>query len=375
MSKLEKLWYTRCGVPTPTGIAVQLGWIEEEFAKDGIQLDSVLDNADPNVRESHYDHKLDNSFRQGGSVPAIWARAAGRDTRLLGLTWTAESQLLLALPDSKIRSVKDLKGRRLGVATRPKDKIDFWKATTLRAYQLALETEGLGLEDVELVDIVRAEGSFERVRPGGRQGFRDASEPVSASASASAGDRSLEAAALEAGKVDVIFHKGSRGAQLADEIGARTVFDVWKHPATRGRANNHSPRTLTVDGALADNHPEVVARIVRRVLEAGQWAADHRAEAIAYVARETNSSERWVTTAYGADVNEHLRTELEDSSLEALAEFTTFLFEHRFLPQNFDVRKWADPRPLAAAKKALGAIPASASSQRRKSAAPAAGAP
>ena len=353
-------------MPTPTGIAVQLGWIEEEFAKDGIKLDSVLDNADPNVRESHYDHKLDNSFRQGGSIPAIWARAAGRDTRLLGLTWTEESQLLLALPESKIRSVKDLKGRRLGIATRPKDKIDFWNATTLRAYQLALETEGLGLKDVELVDIVREEGSFERVRPG-RQGFNDVSQPAS--------ERSLEAAALKDGKVDVIFHKGSRGAQLADELGARTIFDIWKHPATRGRANNHSPRTLTVDGALADNHPDVVARIVRRVLEAGQWAADHRAEAIAYVARETNSPERWVTTAYGADVNEHLRTDLEESSLDALGEFTTFLFEHQFLPQNFDVRQWADPRPLAAAKKALLTLPASASSQSGKSARRAVAAP
>ncbi|MFL5306140.1 MAG: ABC transporter substrate-binding protein [Polyangia bacterium] len=357
MSKLEKLWYTRCGVPTPAGIAVQLGWIEQEFAKDGIQLDSVLDNADPSVRESHYDHKLDNSFRQGGSVPAIWARAAGRDTRLVGLTWTAESQLLLSLPESKIRSVKDLKGRRLGVATRPKDKIDFWNATTLRAYQLALQTEGLDLKDVELVDIVRQEGSFERARPG-RQGFRDDATPAS--------EDSLEAAALKADEVDVIFHKGSRGAQLADEIGARTVFDLWKHPATRGRANNHSPRTLTVDGALADNHPDVVARIVRRVLEAGQWAADHRAEAIAYVARETNSPERWVTAAYGPDVNEHLRTDLEESSLDALAEFTTFLYEHRFLPQNFDVRKWADPRPLAAAKAALGELPAAAAGQSRK---------
>jgi ABC-type nitrate/sulfonate/bicarbonate transport system substrate-binding protein len=347
MSKLEKLWYTPCGVPTPTGIAVQLGWIAEEFAKDGIDLGSVLDNPDPGVRESHYDHKLDNSFRQGGSVPAIWARAAGRDTRLVGLSWTAESQLLLALPDSKIRSVKDLKGRRLGIATRPKDKIDFWKATTLRAYLLALETEGLGLGDVEIVDIVREQGSFEIRRTLDAQG-----SPVFV---ADAAQRSLEAAALKEGKVDVIFHKGSRGAQLAHEIGARTIFDVWKHPATRDRANNHSPRTFTVDGALADNHPDVVARIVRRVLEAGQWAADHRAEAIAYVARETGSAERWVTTAYGPDVNQHLRTDLEESSLDALGEFTTFLFEHGFLPQNFDVRQWADPRPLAAAKTALAA--------------------
>ncbi len=342
MSKLDKLWYTRCGVPTPTGIAVQLGWIEEEFARDGITLGCVLDDADPSVRESHYDHKLPNSFRQGGSIPAIWARADGRDTRLLGLTWTEESQLLLTLPESGIRSVKDLKGRRLGIATRPKDKIDFWRATTLRAYLLALETVGLGEKDVELVELPRAHASFDTA-PVGRQGF---------SQSARRADQQLEVAALRDGHVDVIFHKGSRGAELAHEIGAHTVFDIWKHPETRHRANNHSPRTLTVDGALADNHPDIVARIVQRVLQAGQWAAEHWAEATAYVARETSSSERWVTAAYGADVNQHLQTELDDKSLDALGEFTTFLFEHGFLPHNFDVRAWADPRPLNAARAA-----------------------
>ncbi len=352
MSKLEKLWYTRCGVPTPTGIAVQLGWIEEEFARDGITLGCVLDAADPNVRESHYDHKLPNSFRQGGSIPAIWARADGRDTRLLGLTWTEESQLILALPDSKIRSVKDLKGRRLGIATRPKDQIDFWRATTLRAYLLALETVGLGEKDVELVELPRAHASFEAA-PAGRQGFSPSA--------AGAGERQLEVAALRDGRVDVIFHKGSRGAELAHEIGARTVFDIWKHPDTRHRANNHSPRTLTVDGALADNHPDIVARIVQRVLQAGQWAAEHRAEATAYVARETSSSERWVTAAYGGDVNQHLRTELDEASLDALGEFTTFLFDHGFLPHNFDVRAWADPRPLAAARASGATLSASSS--------------
>jgi len=338
MSKLEKLWYTRCGVPTPTGIAVQLGWIEEEFAPDGITLGSVLDDADPKVRESHYDHKLDHSFRQGGSIPAIWARSTGRDTRLVGLSWTEESQVILALPGSKIRSVKDLNGRRLGIATRPKDKIDFWKATTLRAYLLALETEGLGKDDIELVELPRAQSSFEAPRAG-RQGF---SPPIA--------EQPLEATALRDGTVDVIFHKGARGAELASALGAHTVFDLWKHPATRRRANNHSPRTLTVDGALADNHPQVVARIVRRVLQAGQWAAEHPAEAIAYVARETGSAERWVKAAYGADVNQHLRTELEPASLDALSEFTTFLFAHGFLPRDFDVRAWADPRPLEAAR-------------------------
>jgi ABC-type nitrate/sulfonate/bicarbonate transport system substrate-binding protein len=68
------------------------------------------------------------------------------------------------------------------------------------------------------------------------------------------------------------------------------VFDLWKHPDPRARANNHSPRTLTVDAHLLDNHPDIVSRIVRRVLLAGQWAEDHRDEAIQYLAREAIAS-------------------------------------------------------------------------------------
>jgi ABC-type nitrate/sulfonate/bicarbonate transport system substrate-binding protein len=220
MSKLETLWYTRCPVPTPVGIAVQLGWIEQEFAADGIKLGSVRDSSDRSVRASHFDHNLDNSFRQGGSIPAIWARAAGRETRLIGLTWTDESQVILSLPESKIRSVKDLKGRRLGIATRPNDRIDFWKATTLRAYLAALALEGLTERDVELIEIPRAETSFDRP---GQLGQAFGAEQL------------LEVQALKTGKVDVIFHKGSRGLEVADAIGAHVVFDLWKHPDPRAR--------------------------------------------------------------------------------------------------------------------------------------------
>lgn len=293
MSNLEKLWYTRCPVPTGVGIAVQLGWIQEEFARDGIEIGSIFDSQDRAVRESHFDHKVANSFRQGGSVPAIWARAAGRKTRVVGLTWTDEAQVLLALPESKIRNIKDLKGRRLGIATRPNDIIDFWKATTLRAYLVTLGLEGLTEKDVEIVEIPRHETSFDN-RGAWGQG-RGASQL-------------LEVDALKSGKVDVIFHKGSRGLEVAHEIGAHVVFDVWKHPDPRARANNHSPRTLTVDAELAENHPDIVARIVRRVIQAGEWAEKNPARAIEYLAKETGSTEAWVRAAYGEDANRHLIT-------------------------------------------------------------------
>ncbi len=338
MSKLETLWYTRCPVPTPVGIAVQLGWIEEEFTREGIKLESIRDSDDRAVRQSHYDHKVANSFRQGGSVPAIWARAAGRDTRLVGLTWTDESQVILSRPESGIRTIKDLKGRRLGIATRPNDIIDFWKATTLRAYLVALALEGLTDKDVEIVEIPRVETSFERPGQLGQ---------------GPGADELLEVKALRRGDVDVIFHKGSRGLEVADAIGAHVVFDIARHPDARARANNHSPRTLTVDASLAEDHPDVVSRILRRVLLAGQWAEQNPAQAFDYLARETGSTEKWVRAAYGERANEHLKTDLRESSIDALADFTQFLHERGFLPNRVDVRAWVEPRPLEAATRAL----------------------
>ena len=76
---LDRLWYTRCPVPTPLGLASQLGWFLDEFRDDGIGVFTLQEADQVSLRESHYDHHLTNSFRQGGNVPAIWARARTLD--------------------------------------------------------------------------------------------------------------------------------------------------------------------------------------------------------------------------------------------------------------------------------------------------------
>ena len=72
---LRTLYYTRCAVPTPLGIAARLGWFTEEFARDGIDVKVVVESDNVAAREAHYDHSVDNLFRLGGSIPALWANA------------------------------------------------------------------------------------------------------------------------------------------------------------------------------------------------------------------------------------------------------------------------------------------------------------
>jgi ABC-type nitrate/sulfonate/bicarbonate transport system substrate-binding protein len=340
---LDTLWYTRCPVPTGLGIAIQQGWLEEAFRAQGTKVASILESNDFATRESHFTHKVQNSVRHGGNIPAISARARGRDTRLIGLSWADETQLILASPESGIETVKDLKGRRFGLPNWKQVEIDFTRAQALRGLENALRLEGLEVSDVELVNQdIESSYSDEAVqnvngtlaRRGSRRGLNNNREVV----------------ALLRGEVDAIFLKGAHGAQVAHQFGLTTVIDTGAHPEPLVRSNNGTPRTLAVDGHLLDHHFDAAATIVEQVLRAEAWAQDHASDVRRYLARETNASEYWVSVAYGDDAQTKLRTDLDEQALNALQDFTDFLHRWDFIPESFDVRDWADFRPLEAAR-------------------------
>lgn len=327
---VDTLWYTRCPVPTPLGLASQLGWFKEEFGPDGININTLQETADPALRESHYDHHLQNSFRQGGNVPAIWARANGSETRVIGLNWIDESQVILALPGSGIKNPADLRGRRIGLPVH-NNTIDHGRAGALRGFLVTLDLGGVGEKEVEWIDIAVQQERGSVAQPGGRRG----------------GGYSVIVQALLDKKVDAVFVKGSRGLEVAHQIGAHIVNDIRKHPDPLVRANNGAPRPVTVDRFILERRPDLVARFLARVVAIGDWAAVHPAETVAYVARETGSDEQWVKQAYGEDLHLHQYTDLAESSIQGLEVYKDFLFQRGFLKADFDVKAWIDPAPLA----------------------------
>jgi 2'-hydroxybiphenyl-2-sulfinate desulfinase len=336
---LDTLWYTRCPVPTGLGIAVQKGWLQDTVGALGTEVQSLRESSDKAVRESHFDHTLRNSVRHGGNIPAIWARAQGRETRVIGLSWADEVQLILTRPDSGIKTVKDLKGRRFGLPDWAGAQIDFTRAQALRGLENALKLEGLQVGDVQLVNF-RYDGTFSDPQVQTVNGT-----PVSAQR---VEGRNLELVGLLRGEVDAIFLKGASAARQAHEFGLHTVIDTGSHPEPLIRSNNGTPRTLAVDLNLLDRHFDVATGILDSVLRAEQWAHTHPEETRRYLARETNSSEYWVSAAYGDDAHLRLRTGLDEQAIAALQDFTHFLHRWRFIPKSFDVRDWIDPRPLQA---------------------------
>ncbi len=339
MSTLDTLWYTHSPVPTGLGIAAQSGRLAEAFRPFGTNIQSLRESSERVVREAHYDHHLQNSVRHGGNIPAIWAYSTGVETRVLGLSWSDEVQLILTTEDSAVRSIRDLKNRRFGLPKWANVQIDFTRAQALRGLENALKLEGLEVKDVELVDYPY----------GGTYSDEQKHHMYGSEVSLNNGHharRNNELIGLLRGDIDAIFLKGAHAIQLANEFGLRVVVDTGSHPDPLIRANNGTPRTLTVDINLLEQHFDASVRIVDTVLRTEQWAWANPDETRRFLARELNTSEYWVAAAYGEDAHRRLRTNFDERSIHCLQDFTDFLHRWDFIPRRFDVRDWIDTRVL-----------------------------
>ncbi len=328
------IWYTRCPVPSPLGLAARLGWLDESFGSQGLEVRSLRDDPDPRVRESHFNHHLRWSFRQGGNIPALWARsrwAAGQGpaTRLVALTWTDEFQALISLPGGGPGTLPALAGARLGVPRNDAALVDFQRATSLKGLASGLSLAGLTLADVKLIELPTSEAAGSLFGLPRRQPY------------------AREAAALQRGEIDAFFVKGAEGVQAANALGAVALADFSRHADPRVRINNGTPRTLTVDDTLVQERPDLVQLLLQQVQRAGHWALGHPDETLRFVAREIQVSEEAVIASNGADVHRHLSLSLDPSLLDALAHFKAFLLEHGFLPADFDIADWVEPTALA----------------------------
>ncbi len=337
---VDTIWYTRCPVPTAFSLAIHLGLLEREFAPDGIRIAS-LQQADRSKLQSHFDHSLDDSFRYGGNIPPIWARSEGADTRLIGLSWIDAPHVILTLPESGIRNVRDLKGRRLSVPRRVNDQIDFWRAGAIRTYEVALASEGLTLDDVELVD-VPIEAAY--IDPANTSALTGSIFSQARRRSPLSGDL----AALVRGDVDAIFSESSFSVHLQSFLGAHVVYDAHTHPDPLVRHNNAIPQAFTVSGSLLRDRPDLVARVLAQTIAAAEWATTHRDEVVHITALEANVSEEIADSTYPL-LEQQLATGFSEQALEALRRRKQFLLSHGFIRKDFDLESWIDRTPLETA--------------------------
>ena len=341
---LTEVYYTICPVFNAANVAVELGWLDEEFKKvhaKAIYLRSLPDNEG---WIPHYTHSLPNLFRDGGAIPTIQAKADLQDTKLIGLTGTQQGGQIVVRSDSDIYRVADLKGRRFGLnKSLNKAKIDFVRGTAERGILVALALAGLKRTEVQIVDI---EDNDDHV-------FQPASKPSelwsqSAGRRIGAGGKDIDA--LKEGRIDAIYSHPGRSLSLVKTGEYKVIEDLSQHPDWTLQVAN-GPITAAVNTTFAEEHPEVIVAYLRAVIRAARWTNANRQAAAAILHRVTFYP--CVNCTAKAIANFDFVPNLSPLNLAGIEIEKNFLLDHGYIKKDFDVRKWADASYLEEALKGL----------------------
>jgi len=345
---VSSLWYTRCAVPTASSLAFQQGWLQESFAAIDISLDSVRGSEDDAVRASHYDNSLANQFREGGNVPAIWAKSIGQPTVVVGITWVEEYQVVVTRADSPLQSAADLRGRRLGLPRQQNSVlVDHGRASAQHGFVSTLTVAGISPDEVQFVDVEAPRTDIREDRATGL--LSDDSEK-----------RRTVLDALRDGDIDAAYIKGPGAIKNIRKHNLKVLFDISAHPDPQVHVNNAVPRPITADRELLAQRPDLIVRYLTVLLRTGEWAARHPQEALQLVAHETGSAVKDAATAYGPDLHNNLVPTLDADVVAGLERQKNFLFKWGYLPNDFDFADWIVYEPLREAQRLLAEEDASA---------------
>ncbi|KQT47330.1 ABC transporter substrate-binding protein [Aureimonas sp. Leaf454] len=281
--------------------------LEKEFAKDGIAVELTTFDGGSAASFALGSGAIDLTYI--GNNPSLRLAASGADVKAIGLSsWVPSNETTIVVrPDSPIRSLVDLKGK----------KVAYLSGTVRHStFAKALQAEGLSIKDVESLNI-----GLENSGP-----------------------------ALSRGDVDAIVESTGPVQKLVEAGQARVLFDA----AVSGRPEWAVPYPISVNGTFAKTYPEIVERILKVDIEAARWADAHPDETVAIFVRETGNSEASVRATY-ADGKFHLDPEITSKAVEALKGEERFMADADLLNGMVDYDAWVDRSFYDAAKAQVAA--------------------
>jgi sulfonate transport system substrate-binding protein len=126
------------------GVAQENKYIDEELKKIGYEVEYInFPKAGPAVNEAFVGSSID--FAYYGDLPPVVLKSKGQDIKIIGISNSSLNMDLIVQNDSDIKSVKDIKGKKIIVG----------KGTVYQQYfGNLIKANGIAEKDVELLNVV-----------------------------------------------------------------------------------------------------------------------------------------------------------------------------------------------------------------------------
>ncbi|HOP74348.1 MAG TPA: aliphatic sulfonate ABC transporter substrate-binding protein [Bacillota bacterium] len=277
----------------PLFIAKQQGWLEAELkqAKVSVKWHSFLSG--PAVNEAFAAGEIDIGLM--GDTPALIARASGQDLRIVSITCSGPKAQALAVPkNSTIKSVKELKGKRVAVT----------KGTGVHHFLvLAFQKNGLKINDVQLINL-----QIEDI-----------------------------GAALTSGNVDAGAIWEPYITQWVEKGAIRILTD--------GTGIKRGISVILVSNKFAVQHPALVTALLKAYQRGYEFLRADPERAAELVANEVNLTSKQLLQVF---TKFDYRPGISTADIEDLKKSEEFMRAHKIIRSKVDVDAFVDRRYLQA---------------------------
>ncbi|RON59307.1 nitrate ABC transporter substrate-binding protein [Pseudomonas fluorescens] len=275
---------------------------EKAFADQGIKIQwSFFKGAGPVINEAFANGQVDLAYL--GDLAAIIGKSNGLDTRLLSASARGVKQYLGVVPGSGIKTLQDLKGKRVAI---------FRGTATQLSFDAALASVGLSEKDVKVINL----------------------------------DFNAAVAALAAKQIDASW--GSSGLTA---LQAKGLAELPLNTKDLGGAGSVQSVLVGI-GKFVDGHPEAVAKLLKAQQQAVEWLTqDSNKDAYVQLVSGLASYPPVILTQDLKDQNlsELFPSTLDPLFLENLQGKVDLAAQQKLIRKPFKVNEWVAPE-LAAAK-------------------------
>ncbi|WP_455714768.1 ABC transporter substrate-binding protein [Anaerosporobacter sp.] len=271
-------------------LADQQNYLKEELEAVGYKLKVYgFAQAGPAINEAFAGKSIDISIY--GNLPPVVLKSNGVDVSIVAMNDSELDQCIVVPKDSKIQSVKDLKGK----------SVICGKGTILDEYlRRVLKVNDLKYEDVSVInDVATATSTF------------------------------------SSGNADALAISYTQALLVNEQFPIRFIV------STRDSNKELASQTVLVArNEFLQDHPDVMTAFLKAYIRGYQYAIDNKEEALNAFVNDKVSRDI-VDEVYGSkdQVFSNLSGEITDKDINRLQELDTFLFENGLISESVNLKE------------------------------------